>query len=247
MSAEHPGPDPASVPVCPSVATLARDDLAARRIESALAADAMTVASRWRGPAAPQPAGAGPVADVLVVVLGHGVTERDQQMRRLRRGLPDVYLIAVIPADSRRGIRRAVEAGADGVVFESELETALAPTIRAMLAGQIAVPQARRREVDRPTLSNREKQVLGMVVMGKSNKAIAAELFLAESTVKCHLSSAFAKLGVRSRNEAADLVLQSGSELGFSMVLAPGAYATTEGSDRMTTTQNPHGLKGGLV
>ena len=242
MSVDFSGPDLAGVPAHPRIVTLAQDDLAARRIEGALVADGMTVATRSRGPAEPD-AGADATPDVLVVVFGHGVTERDQQMRRLRRALPDVQIVAVMPEDSRRGIRRAVEAGADGVVFECDLETALAPTIRAILAGQISVPQARRREVDRPTLSGREKQVIGMVVTGKSNKAIAAELFLAESTVKCHLSSAFAKLGVRSRNEAADLVLHSGNELGFSMVLAPGAYATTEGSDHMST---PHmqGLKG---
>jgi len=220
-----------------------RDDLAARRIESALAADGMSVTNRARGQA--EPGGIEECApDVLVIVFGHGVTERDQQMRRLRRALPDVKVVAVMPEDSRRGIRRAVESGADGVVFESDLEIALAPTVRALLAGQISVPAARRREVDRPTLSNREKQVLGLVVAGKSNKAIAGELFLAESTVKCHLSSAFSKLGVRSRNEAADLVLHSGGELGFSMLLAPGAYATTEGSEQMITTHTMQGLTG---
>jgi DNA-binding NarL/FixJ family response regulator len=229
----------------PQIATLAFDDLAARRIECALLAGAMTVAARWRGPAAPQLDDFEP--DVLVIVTGRGVTERDQQMRRLRRRLPDTHMVAVMPDDSRRGIRRAVEAGVDGVVFESDIETTLAPTVRAILAGQIAVPQARRREVDRPTLSGREKQVLALVVAGKSNKAIAGDLFLAESTVKCHLSSAFSKLGVRSRNEAADLVLHSGSELGFSMYLAPAAYATTEGSDHMTTTKTLQSLKGELA
>jgi DNA-binding NarL/FixJ family response regulator len=144
-------------------------------------------------------------------------------------------MVAVMPEDSRRGVRRALESGADGVVFESELEKALSITIRAVLAGQTAVPAARRHEVDRPTLSSREKQVLGMVVTGKSNKVIAGELFLAESTVKCHLSSAFSKLGVRSRNEAADLVLQSGAELGFATALDPHLDATTEGSEAMTT------------
>jgi DNA-binding NarL/FixJ family response regulator len=242
MSVDYSGPEAAETPVHPLIVTLANDDLAARRIEGALVAGGMSVMTRTRGPAEPAAAD-GQAPDVLVVVFGRGVTERDHQMRRLRRALPDVQIVAVMPEDSRRGIRRAVEAGADGVVFECDLETALAPTVRAILAGQISVPQARRREVDRPTLSGREKQVIGMVVTGKSNKAIAAELFLAESTVKCHLSSAFAKLGVRSRNEAADLVLHSGNELGFSMVLAPGAYATTEGSDQMST---PHvqSLKG---
>jgi hypothetical protein len=61
--------------------------------------------------------------------------------------------------------------------------------------------------------------------------------------VKCHLSSAFSKLGVRSRNEAADLVLQSGAELGFATGLVPGAHATTEGSEAMTT-HDTQGMKG---
>ena len=217
-----------SVVVQPLIATLAQDELSARRIESALIADGLSVRSRgWTtSHAAAQAAD----VDVLVVSFGHGVTERDQQMRRLRRALPDVRVVVVMPEDSRRGVRRALEAGADGVVFETSLETALSLTVRAVLAGQTAVPSASRHEVGRPTLSSREKQVLSMVVAGSSNKAIAGELYLAESTVKCHLSSAFSKLGVRSRNEAADLVLQSGTELGFPMLM-PGAYATTEGSE----------------
>jgi DNA-binding NarL/FixJ family response regulator len=223
---------------------LAADERRPRRPRAGTPARAP--ATRWRssGDLDATPA-AGP--DVLVVVFGRGVTARDQQMRRLRRHLPDVHIVAVMPEDSRRGIRRALEAGANGVVFESDLETSLAVTVRAIVAGQVAVPANRRHDVDRPTLSSREKQVIGLVVSGKSNKAIAGELFLAESTVKCHLSSAFAKLGVRSRNEAADLVLQSGAELGFSMVLAPGAYATTEGSEHMTSTQTTQGLRGELV
>jgi hypothetical protein len=49
--------------------------------------------------------------------------------------------------------------------------------------------------------------VLGQVAAGLTNSEIAESLFLSESTVKSHLSSAFAKLGVRSRKEAAALVL----------------------------------------
>ena len=96
-----------------------------------------------------------------------------------------------------------------------------------MLAGQTVVPAPGRLELDRPTLSTREKQVLRMVVAGMSNKAIAGELFLAESTVKCHLSSAFSKLGVRSRNEAADLILHSGADDDGGVLIAPAAYART--------------------
>jgi two-component system NarL family response regulator len=243
MSMDCSKSDLGCVAQSPLIATRAHDDLAARRIESALVADGMKVGLRGWSPSE-RPGDGDLEPEVLVIAFGHGVTERDQQMRRLRRRLPQVHIVAVMPEDSRRGVRRALEAGADGVVFESELETALSLTVRAILAGQTAVPAARRHEVDRPTLSTREKQVLRMVVNGKSNKAIAGELFLAESTVKCHLSSAFSKLGVRSRNEAADLVLQSGAELGFSMGLVPGTtHATTEGSEAMTT-QETQSLKG---
>lgn len=218
--------------ICPPlIATVAEDELAARRIESVLADDGLHVETRSFS-TEDLGHGSAPDPDVLVVAFGRGITERDQQMRRLRKSLPDAHLIAVMPQDSRRGVRRALEAGADGVVFESEVETALPLTVRAVLAGQTAVPAAARHEVDRPTLSGREKQVLSMVVMGMSNKAIAGKLFLAESTVKCHLSSAFSKLGVRSRNEAADLILHSGYGLGLGMVTAPAAYATTEGSEQ---------------
>lgn len=230
MSVDLKDPDPGRIVSSPLIVAVADDELAARRIESVLEDDGMTV--QRRGLTVDDLGhGSTPDPDVLVVAFGRGVTERDAQMRRLRKSLPNTHLIAVMPEDSRRGVRRALEAGAAGVVFETELETALTQTVRAVLAGQTTVPAAGRHEVDRPTLSGREKQVLSMVVMGMSNKAIAANLFLAESTVKCHLSSAFSKLGVRSRNEAADLILHSSTGLGLGLVTTPVAYATTEGSE----------------
>lgn len=204
---------------------LADDELAARRIEGVLAADGMHVSSRGRR--GDDIAASTTHPEVLVVVCGRGITERDQQMRQMRRGMPQTRIVAVMPEDSRRGVRRALEAGADGVVFETKLESALSLTVRAVLADQTVVPAVGRLELDRPTLSTREKQVLGMVVAGMSNKAIAGELFLAESTVKCHLSSAFSKLGVRSRNEAADLIVHSGADSGGGVLAAPMAYART--------------------
>jgi DNA-binding NarL/FixJ family response regulator len=61
--------------------------------------------------------------------------------------------------------------------------------------------------VVKPVFSHREKEVLAMVVQGLGNRQIANQLFLAESTVKSHLSTAFQKLGVRSRKEAAAVLM----------------------------------------
>jgi len=80
--------------------------------------------------------------------------------------------------------------------------------------GQLTVPRAVRRAIDPPAFSVREKQVLALIVLGLSNGEIAAKLWLAESTVKSHLASAFAKLGARSRSEAAALILDPEQGLG---------------------------------
>ena len=104
-------------------------------------------------------------------------------------------------------MRSALAAGVAGIVTSEELESVLGPCVEAVLAGQACVPREHWRQIDPPALSTREKQILGLVVMGYMNSQIARQLFLAESTVKSHLSSAFGKLGVRSRNEAVNLIL----------------------------------------
>jgi DNA-binding NarL/FixJ family response regulator len=105
-------------------------------------------------------------------------------------------------------VRRGLDAGADAIVFESELEATLAVAVSAVASGQSVVPRNYRASVERPSLSNRERQVLFCVARGLTNAQIAEELFLSESTIKSHLSSAFSKFGVRSRREAAALFLE---------------------------------------
>ena len=67
-------------------------------------------------------------------------------------------------------------------------------------------PSLRAHVAPRP-LSYREKEILGLVVQGLSNRQVADRLFVAESTVKTHLSSAFAKLDAHSRSEVAARLL----------------------------------------
>jgi DNA-binding NarL/FixJ family response regulator len=129
-------------------------------------------------------------------------------LRRLRRELREPAIVAVSPMATGTGVRRALDAGADGVVFESELESTLAVAVRAVASGQSVVPRKLRASVERPAFSHRERQVLSFVSRGLTNAQIADKLFLSESTIKSHLSSAFSKFGVRSRKEAAALFLE---------------------------------------
>jgi DNA-binding NarL/FixJ family response regulator len=123
----------------------------------------------------------------------------------LARGEPRV--IMVVEEAGAVEVRRAIQAGARAVVTGVTVETALIPSINAALAGQIAIPSRMGARGAPSLLTTREKQILGLVVMGMTNAAIASQLYLAESTVKSHLSSAFAKLGVSSRSEAASVIL----------------------------------------
>lgn len=109
---------------------------------------------------------------------------------------------------------RIIAARLEGAVLAGELEQTLLPTLAAVAAGQCVVPRAIRQIVDRPPLSPRERQILAMIVLDFSNAEIARKLFVTESNVKNHLSSAFQKLGVKSRSAAAELILDRESGLG---------------------------------
>jgi DNA-binding NarL/FixJ family response regulator len=130
---------------------------------------------------------------------------------RERHDGPLVAILAEPP--STRGAR-AVAARLEGSVLAAELERSLLPTLWAVHAGQCVVPRSVRQLVDRPPLSGRERQILAMVVLDFSNAEIAAKLYVSESNVKSHLTSAFTKLGVTSRSAATELILDSESGLG---------------------------------
>ena len=148
------------------------------------------------------------------VILLAPVVIKQEGMRAARTAFPGALVIAVLEDSARHHVRTALVEGADGVVLIGDLERALTATIAAARAGQVAVPKTVRNTMERPVLSTREKQILGMVVLGFSNAEIAQKLVLSESTIKSHLSSAFHKLGVRSRTEAAAMILDSQAGIG---------------------------------
>ena len=149
---------------------------------------------------------------VVVLAVAGSATRRTGVVRSLAEH--EETRVIVCRETGKAEVRRVIHAGAWGYVLERELEETLVASVGAVLAGQIAIPKEERMQVGAPTLSAREKQILGMVVMGYMNCDIANQLYLAESTVKSHLSSAFLKLGVRSRSEAVELILDAEQGLG---------------------------------
>jgi DNA-binding NarL/FixJ family response regulator len=131
--------------------------------------------------------------------------------------------VVIVCDEVRPGeLRASLAAGVSGIVLEEQLASTLGPSLEAARAGQVCVPRQHTRQIEPAALSPREKQILGLVVMGYMNGQIAEQLFLAESTVKSHLSSAFGKLGVRSRNEAVDLILDPDRGLGMGILALGG-------------------------
>jgi DNA-binding NarL/FixJ family response regulator len=150
-------------------------------------------------------AGLAPSAVVLVADLDR--LESLTAMRAVQRAAPVTPIVAVACDETQVLARRALNAGAAAFVSEALAPTALAAAVMAVIAGLICVPPCSRRLVARPTFSHREREVLQLMLAGMTNREIADRLHLAESTAKGHLVTAFSKLGVRSRKEAAATLL----------------------------------------
>jgi DNA-binding NarL/FixJ family response regulator len=166
---------------------------------------------------------AGRALDLVVFAGGPELLARGGQVELLRNLRPASTIVMVSNAGTAV-VRKALRAGVDGFVPESDLEQALPGTVAAVLAGQISVPRSIRSRITWTAFSLREKQVLQLVAAGLTNAEIADRLFLSESTVKSHLSSSFRKLGVSSRAEAAAAVLDPDNGLVIGQpVAAPDA------------------------
>lgn len=133
-------------------------------------------------------------------------------------GSGTVYVIGGdSPGAGLRSVLLAESGLPGGLVDVADLDRALGPTVLAVAARQVAVPAAALAAARRPLLTNREKQVLALVVMGLGNREIGGRLHLSESTVKSHLFASYRKLGVNSRGEATRLILdpETGTGLGI--------------------------------
>src|SRR5947209_2215935 len=112
---------------------------------------------------------AGRGAGAAVVVADPATAEGEHDIRALVRELPDAPLTVVMPLDSSRLQRLAIDLRPDGIVFDHEAARTLVATVAGTVAGQLVVPTEMRRRFGTPPLSHREKQVLGLVARGYTN------------------------------------------------------------------------------
>jgi DNA-binding NarL/FixJ family response regulator len=108
----------------------------------------------------------------------------------------------------------ALKAGASGYLLKNMLRKELVETIRAVHSGKRHVPpeiaMAIAEHAIDEALTEREIQILKSVAGGKSNRLIAAELAISESTVKAHMKSILPKLGASGRTHAVMIALKRG-------------------------------------
>jgi DNA-binding NarL/FixJ family response regulator len=138
--------------------------------------------------------------------------------RQIRSQYPNVKIVMLTGSEDEDDLFAAVRAGANGYVLKEVSIEEIANAVRAVARGLSPIAPAltpkllsefnslSRRVAEQqgiaPRLSPREIEVLRLVAKGMSNKEIAAELIIAENTVKNHVRNILDKLGLRTRMEA---------------------------------------------
>jgi DNA-binding NarL/FixJ family response regulator len=158
-----------------------------------------------------RPVGVGSLVSAApgTVVCGWPGLPTAAQRKRARDAVGDLTphrVVLVTDIGQRGALERLIDDGVRGIVRADALAETIGPTVRSVAVGQLCVPPTRGASRDRRPLSLRQREILALVIMGLTNREIGQRLHLEESTVKSHLVSTFAKLGVRSRAEAVEVV-----------------------------------------
>lgn len=148
-------------------------------------------------------------------------------VRRLQGRIPHLKVIMLTVDDTLETALRAITAGAVGYLVKSASFPRILQGIQAALQGDIVIAaeiaplvvgelkKIYHRQGKRPSpifqvLSPREREILQAIVKGKSNAAIAKELFIAEKTVKNHITNILTKLNIENRVKLIIFALKEG-------------------------------------
>jgi DNA-binding NarL/FixJ family response regulator len=135
--------------------------------------------------------------------------------RRIMEDLPNTAVLMLSMHTENTWVRQAVEAGAKGYVLKNALDLELGPAIRKVAAGEsVFDPKVEQRSVLRgersAALTQRELEVLQMIVDGKSNKEIASALELSANTVAVHRANIMNTLGIHKTAELVVYAIRAG-------------------------------------
>jgi DNA-binding NarL/FixJ family response regulator len=152
--------------------------------------------------------------DVTLIDLKMPDMSGIEVIRALRTEYPDSKFIVVTTFPGDVQALQALRAGASGYLLKSSLGDELIEVIRAVYAGKRRIPPEIAREIGQyaadDALTDREIEVLRRVAAGHSNKQIANELGVSESTVKAHIHSILPKLNASDRTHAVTIAIKRG-------------------------------------
>ncbi|MFL5641255.1 MAG: response regulator [Chloroflexota bacterium] len=167
--------------------------------------------------------------DVVVMDIRMPVLDGIEATRRIVRdaAVPNARVLILTTFDADENVVEALRAGASGFLLTDVTPADLVVAIKTIAAGEaLLAPAVTRRLLDRYAdrlppvneernaalrdLTEREVEVLKLVGRGLSNREIAESLFLAEPTVKTHISHVFDKLDLRDRAQAVVLAYEAG-------------------------------------
>jgi DNA-binding NarL/FixJ family response regulator len=149
----------------------------------------------------------------LVLLGNHAGSNLFEVVATLKAARPDLRLIVMGAGMDEENILKAIASGAKGYIDEAAEPTEFAQAFRVVSQGSVWAPRrvlslfiervsnspGRIFPAGRVCFTHREKEVLEMLVAGRSNKEIGAPLGIAERTVKAHVAKLMRKVGVQSR------------------------------------------------
>ena len=156
--------------------------------------------------------------DVILMDMSLPMMDGATATRAIRKQFPQIQIIALTSFKEGKVIQQALEAGAIGYLLKDVSADELAGAIRAAHVGRATLsPEAAQALVETANqppapgldLTEREREVLALMVEGLNNTQIAGRLSVSPSTIKSHVSNILSKLGVASRTEAVTLALRN--------------------------------------
>ena len=152
--------------------------------------------------------------DVTLMDLQMPMMSGTDAIAAIRNEFPGARIVVLTAYKGDIQALRAFKAGAVGYLLKNMLRKELLDTIRIVDSGRRRIPPEIARELGEHViddeLSEREIEVLKLIAAGTSNKIIAAELSLAETTVKTHVQNILLKLGANDRTHAVTIALKRG-------------------------------------